>query len=122
MIFKIHRHQRDFIIVNGAILRDENLSFRAKGLLVYLLGRPEDWRVRVWQLARMGPDGKCAIEATLKELEKQGYIRRSRLRGEDGKLKGSEYHVFETVEDIAKWDAGLLPPQAESSENQTETS
>lgn len=84
-----------FTVVNNSALEDSGLSFRAKGVLVYLLSKPDDWKVSERQLARVGHEGVTAIRAALKELEMAGYIERRRMRGEGGKFEW-ESVVFET--------------------------
>lgn len=78
---------RDYAKIRNAILNDERISFRAKGVLIYLLTRPDDWKVSERQLARVGNEGVTAVRAALKELELAGYIVRRRMRGEGGRFE-----------------------------------
>ena len=73
-----------FTVVNREAVNDPHLSFRAKGLLVWLLDKPDNWTVRSVQIAEVGPDGRDAVLTALKELEKAGYITREILRNPDG--------------------------------------
>jgi hypothetical protein len=95
MIVRICRNGRAFTVVDTALLDDPRLSFKAKGLLVYLLSRPETWRVRRRHLAGVGRDGETAVASALAELGRAGYLERRELRGDDGVLAGTEYHVYE---------------------------
>lgn len=67
------------------VLQDARLSFRARGVLVYLLSLPERWRTSVGRIAQASPrEGRDAIATALNELERHGYLHRSRIRCDDG--------------------------------------
>jgi hypothetical protein len=77
------------------MLEDDRLSFKAKGLLSYLLSRSDDWDVYQSQLADLGPDGESAVRSGLQELMELGYLNRKKLRKEDGTFKGYMYVIYE---------------------------
>jgi hypothetical protein len=77
------------------MLGDPQLSFKAKGLLSYLLAQSDEWDVYQSQLADLGPDGEAAVRSGLKELRKRGYMARNTLRNEDGTFRGYEYVIYE---------------------------
>ena len=66
------------------VMEDSRLSFRALGILVYILSKPDDWSVRSAQLAPTHSEGRDAVRAALSELEKAGYIVRSRQQDARG--------------------------------------
>ena len=76
-------------------LRDISLSLKAKGLLSLMLSLPENWDYTTKGLAQICKDGVDSICATLKELEKAGYVQRRRLRDELGRLAEVEYTILE---------------------------
>ena len=76
-------------------LKDTALSLKAKGLLSMFLSFPEDWNYSTRGLASICKEGVDAIGATLKELEKAGYIVRRQLRGANGRITDTEYTIFE---------------------------
>lgn len=83
------------IISNGA-LRDERLTWKARGLLAYLLSMDTGWITSIRRLADVAPDGKSAVETALAELEAFGYLERRQTRDADdkpGTFSGTEYHV-----------------------------
>ena len=41
-VFKIEK-TKDFTVMSNYHLRDKNLSYKAKGLLSFMLSLPEDW-------------------------------------------------------------------------------
>jgi hypothetical protein len=83
------------IIDNAFLASDDRLSWRAKGVLAYLLTRPDNWQVRITDIAQRGRDGRDAILSAMRELIACGYVRRARLRNEDGTLGPTEYVVYE---------------------------
>jgi hypothetical protein len=49
-----------------------------------MLARPEGWVTSAERLAREGTEGRDAVRAALRELEKFGYLKRIRTRNPDG--------------------------------------
>jgi DnaD/phage-associated family protein len=78
------KRKTNFTIISNVGMNDERLSFKAKGLLAYLLTKPDDWRVNERHLETVGPDGVTAVRAALKELELCGYLQRDRERDDQG--------------------------------------
>jgi hypothetical protein len=76
--------KRDFARINNSVFRDKRLSWAAKGMLGYLLSRPDNWQVNTWDLVEYGPSGLDAVRASLRELTRLGYLRRVRTRNADG--------------------------------------
>ncbi|MGC9501019.1 hypothetical protein [Streptomyces sp. WG7] len=79
-------------IANG-LFRDARLSYRAKGIFGYVSTHRSGWRVRIADLVRLGPDGRDAVRAGLRELEEHGYLICERLRHPDGTLGESVYCI-----------------------------
>lgn len=87
---------RDFYILDKRISEDSSISFEARGLLIFLLGKPDSWQVSIAHLAKESPSGKDKIARMLKELRDAGYVKCEQNRGDSGKLAGYVYTVFET--------------------------
>ncbi|MDQ0994764.1 hypothetical protein [Streptomyces sp. V3I7] len=79
-------------IVNG-FFRDRRISFKAKGIFGYISTHRDGWRVTIAALVALGPDGRDAVRAGLKELEKYGYLVRDRLRRPNGTLGEVVYSI-----------------------------
>lgn len=78
------RPSDNYAQIHNAALADGRLSFKARGVLAYMLSRPPGWTTSSERLAAGGKDGDTAIRSALKELEKLGYLRRLKHRNEDG--------------------------------------
>jgi hypothetical protein len=72
-IVRIERYSRFTNVPNEAI-EDDRLSFRARGILVYLLSKPDTWDARSEQLIDAGREGREAIRAAMRELKEFGYM------------------------------------------------
>lgn len=93
-VFRVEKN-KNFTIVSNHHLRDKNLSLKAKGLLTLMLSFSDDWDYTLKGLVAISKDGIDATRATLDELEKSGYLKRSRTRNELGQLQVTEYTVYE---------------------------
>lgn len=93
-VFRIDK-TRDYTVMANFHLRDTSLSLKAKGLLSLMLSLPENWDYTTKGLARICKDGVDSICATVKELEKAGYVQRRRLRDDLGRLAEVEYTILE---------------------------
>ena len=93
-VFCVER-THNYTVMSNHHLRDKGLSLKAKGLLSQMLSLPEDWDYTLAGLAKINAEGRDAIRAAVQELERAGYIRRSRVRDGKGCLRGTEYVIYE---------------------------
>jgi len=93
-IVRVRKRDESYTIMDPYFLSDERISWKAKGLLGYLLSKPSNWRVFVSDLVKRSKDGKDAVYSALKELEAAGYIERAQTR-ENGRITGYETVVYE---------------------------
>jgi len=84
-----------FVTINQDAVEDLRLSWAARGLLGYLLSRPDDWKVLIKDLQRRGELGRDGIYKLLRELRETGYVRYERTRDEQGRMRGGIYYVHE---------------------------
>lgn len=82
-IVRVSKRER-FVVMDKTGLEDPRLSFKTKGLLAYLLAKPDNWTINYRQLVKVGPDGKSLVLSALKELEKYGYLQRRRVNTSEG--------------------------------------
>lgn len=78
MIIHSRRPSHNFTIIRNEVIRDDHLSFRARGVLLYLLSMPGDWETSSDRIAAAGKEGRDAIRTALKELIDVGYVTRER--------------------------------------------
>ena len=86
MIHRCKPHPTPYQIIGKNLINNEQLSLEALGMMTYLLGRPDNWEVKVCQLARHFKRHKETISKILKELEQLGYARLVSVR-RDGESK-----------------------------------
>ena len=87
MIVRSARPEDHFTVVANAIVTNCSLSWKARGILIYLLSKPDHWTTSSENLARQGPDGRDAIRSALTELDQAGYLKRTRSQGRDGRWR-----------------------------------
>ncbi|UBV34091.1 replication protein [Staphylococcus xylosus] len=93
--FRVFKESGSFVTVHKDFIHDDNLSWKAKGILLYLLSRPDDWQVYETEIVKHSSDGLSGLKSGIKELEQVGYIQRNRKRDDKGRLKEYEYLVYE---------------------------
>lgn len=84
MIVRSARSRENFTIINNDVIRDHRLSWKARGLLIYVLSQPDHWRTSSAHLASISPEGIHAVRSGLKELQTLGYLRRARVQNPSG--------------------------------------
>lgn len=100
MVFKIEK-TRNYTVMSNFHLRDKNLSFKAKGLLSFMLSLPEEWDYSLNGLVSVSKESKKAIRSILNELKDAGYLVIEQTRGEKGYYKYN-YIIYEVPVDKIK--------------------
>lgn len=93
----------NYTTISNALIADKSLSWRAKGIAVYLLSKPDDWQIIREDIEQYATDGIASVRAGLKELEDAGYLTRTRKIGAHGHFE---------------WDIVLHEAPQPSAENQ----
>ena len=93
-VFRVERN-KGYTVMSNHHLRNKELSLKAKGLLSQMLSLPEDWDYTLKGLSLINREKIDAIREAIKELERAGYIVRSRERDEKGRLRGTDYIIYE---------------------------
>ena len=83
-VIRVKKRPSNFVMMDKTFLEDDRLSYKAKGLLAYLLSKPDDWKVIVGNLVNSSKDGKASVYAGLKELKECGYYEKVPVRNEQG--------------------------------------
>lgn len=69
-----------YVLIPNETVRDAHLSFRARGVLAYLLSHSDSFLLTEATVREAGLEGRDAIKAALRELEKWGYLQRKKRR------------------------------------------
>ena len=93
-VFRVEK-TKGYTVMSNHHLRNHTLSLKAKGLLSQMLSLPDDWDYTLQGLAQINKESIDAIREAVRELERAGYIKRSRERDERDCLRGTVYTIYE---------------------------
>lgn len=115
-IIRAPRPEANFYMLNKAISEDARLSWAARGLLVFLLGKPDHWEISVAHLrgetsSSAKPTGRDGVYGLLQELINAGYVARRQDRSDAGVLGEINYIVSETPLPDSPYPATPYPAQ-----------
>jgi len=91
----INKRKNNFTIIPNEIIKAKDLTWKAKGLMCYLLSLSDDWDIHKSDLANRSLDGYESMLSGWNELEKLGYIHSIRVK-ENNLFKGYNYIVNES--------------------------
>lgn len=77
----------NFTQISNSVLRNPELSAKAKGILCLLLSNQDGWKSHVESICSMMADGETSIRSGLKELEQMGYLKRLTYRDKEKKAR-----------------------------------
>lgn len=92
--FRVNK-SKNYTTINNTGLRDERLSWKAKGILAYILSLPDDWVFYMEEISTHAKDGIDSLRVGMKELKKYGYVRRFPVKNEKGKITNWETIIYE---------------------------
>lgn len=93
-VFRVEKNQ-NYTVMSNHHLRNPDLSLKAKGLLSQMLSLPEEWDYTLKGLSKINREGIDAIREAIRELERAGYVTRTRVRNEKGQLGAADYVIHE---------------------------
>jgi len=97
-IFRVEKNtETPYVMIDRRPIGNPDLSFKAKGILTYLMSRPDGWEVNITDLLKHGKDGEAAIRSGLKELREAGHMKYETSRNE-GRITGWIIRVYEVPE------------------------
>jgi len=98
-IYRVVKNKNNpYVQINKTCLEDTRLSWKAKGLLSYMLSRPDDWVFHRKELVTHSNDGLDSLKAAIKELSLYGYVKIVGEKNKEGKFMGWATHVYEQPE------------------------
>ena len=96
IIRKAKDKENPYAQIARSAAQDSTLSWKATGLLCYILSLPDDWQIRLSDLAKRKQDGIAATKSALKELLNNGYIEKISHRNEKGRFIKHECIIHES--------------------------
>ncbi|PFD11051.1 DnaD domain protein [Bacillus cereus] len=93
-IFRVKK-DNNYSVINNTGLKDKRLSWKAKGILAYILTLPDDWVFYREELSQHAKDGINSLRAGMQELKEYGYIKRFPVRDEKNKIVRWETIIYE---------------------------
>lgn len=92
-IIRQKRKER-FSIIDNRVIEDKRLSWGARGLLEYMLSKPDDWKFYMSELiSHSDKDGRDKTYGYMDELKKYGYVTRKQKRNSNGKFGNQDLIV-----------------------------
>lgn len=92
-VFKIEK-TKDYTVMSNYHLRDKNLSYKAKGLLSFMLSLPDDWDYSLNGLCSISKESRDGIRSILRELQEHHYVEIEKVRGDKGYFEYN-YLIYE---------------------------
>jgi hypothetical protein len=96
-----HSFTVPFAQISHEIFLDSLLSMKAKGVLCWLISKPNDWDFSVQGMMTQCSDGKKSLDSALKELEKNGYLKREKTRDKNNKFDKTIWHIYQRSNNVS---------------------
>jgi hypothetical protein len=96
MIIRVE-HLKCFTTISNEALRDSHLSWKARGLLAYMLTHSDGYQIRIDNLVKASePDGPASLATGIRELKTSGYLSyKNRKDPDSGLMAGGEWTIHE---------------------------
>ncbi|MFR0771003.1 MAG: helix-turn-helix domain-containing protein [Limosilactobacillus pontis] len=91
MVRLIKNTDENYTNVSNQVVRDDRLSWKARGIFVYMWSQADNWNFYVSELAKHATDGEASLQSGLKELEQLGYLIRRHRQSKSGVFDGMEW-------------------------------
>lgn len=95
-------YSKGFTTTSNTIIRDERLTWKARGIFNYLWSMPDDWDFYAKEVAKHAKDGIHSLDSGLDELAKYGYLERTRLRDKKGRFGAPVWVLHDDPADAQK--------------------
>lgn len=93
--------KKDSTTISNDILNDNRLSWKAKGILIYLLSQCDNQEITIKDIVDRGIEKEAAIYNGLKELKKLGYYRKVPIRDKEGKISHWKSFIYQNPEEAS---------------------
>lgn len=95
-IYRASNHS-NYSVINNQVLRRNDLSWKAKGIMCYILSLPDDWEIYLEELQKHAIDGKSSFRSGWNELKEKGYVKRHPIK-ESGKFVEWRTEIIESID------------------------
>ena len=82
-----------YSIIHNQLLNDSRISFKARGIMSYLVSKPKGWSTKIKDLYNKGKEGYAAIRSGIEELVLAGYLELINKKNENGMFTGRYYRI-----------------------------
>ena len=96
-IIRVHK-DRNYTVMSNKHIFEREMSLKAKGLMCTFLALPDDWNYSIAGLCKILKEGRDALNATIAELKRFGYMDIERTNAEKGRFSFI-YHIYERGKD-----------------------
>ena len=108
MVRLIKKDNGNYTNTNNQLVRDDDLTWKARGIFNYLWSQANEWQFYVKEIASHSKDGEKALQSGLQELEEHGYLKRVNRHSKNGSFDGLDWILDDT---------GRINRQAQNSVN-----
>lgn len=108
------KRKNNFTTVNNDYLQDVNLSWKAKGIITYIMSLPENWQLNISDLKNRSKDGRDSTANGINELIENGYCLRVKQRNSTGTFGGFDYSVSDCKDYQPVTENPFMVPQTEN--------
>ena len=119
-VVRINKTQ-NYTVMSNYHFQEKEMSLKAKGLLSLMFSLPDNWDYSVAGLIAICKENETAIKSALRELQKFGYLRVTKMlpNKEENRSKIEYvYDIFEIPQECENQDIENLPLENQPIENQ----
>jgi len=102
---------RGFTQISNEVFRNPRITGTAKAVFAVIAGHRDGYGISVAAIAKHMYEGRDAIQAALRCLEKYGYLVRTQARNPDGTLGRSVYAITDMPDGLAIIESAPYPEQ-----------
>lgn len=113
-IIKREKRTHGYVVISNDIFNHPGISWASKGLLGYLLSKPDSWELLVNDIWGNFPGGRDAVYKMINELRAAGYIESFTEREGNGRIGDRGYIVREAPIPV---ELGLIPEKPEKAQS-----
>ena len=86
---------QQFVTISNEIMRDKDISLKAKGLYALIMSLPDDWDFTLKGICAISKENYTAVNGAIKELMEAGYCKREQAK-EGGRFCGYDYIFYDS--------------------------